>query len=51
MPIDYNLQGFSLESMLENFQKMMILDAIQEDNARLRSILTGKPSDVETNDD
>jgi nucleotide sugar dehydrogenase len=28
-----------------------LLDAIQEDNARLRGILTGKPSDVETNDD
>ena len=28
-----------------------LLDAIQEDNARLRSILTGKESDVETNDD
>ena len=28
-----------------------LLDAIQEDNARLRGILTGKQSDVETNDD
>jgi len=28
-----------------------LLDAIQEDNARLRSMLTGKPSDVETKDD
>ena len=28
-----------------------LLDAIQEDNARLRNILTGKESDVETNDD
>ena len=27
------------------------MEAIQTDNARLRSILTGKPSDVETNDD
>ena len=28
-----------------------LLDAIQEDNSRLRAILTGKESDVETNDD
>ena len=28
-----------------------LLEAIQQDNARLRSILTGKPSDVETGDD
>ena len=28
-----------------------LLDAIQEDNARLRTVLTGKESDVETNDD
>ena len=28
-----------------------LLEAIQEDNAILRSILTGKPSDVETGDD
>ena len=28
-----------------------LLDAIQEDNEGLRGILTGKPSDVETNDD
>lgn len=28
-----------------------LLDAIQEDNARLRGVLTGKTSDVETNDD
>ena len=28
-----------------------LLDAIQEDNDRLRTILTGKESDVETNDD
>ncbi len=27
------------------------MEAIQSDNARLRSMLTGKPSDVETNDD
>ena len=27
------------------------MEAIQSDNARLRNILTGKPSDVETNDD
>jgi len=31
--------------------KYDIFDAIQSDNARLRGILTGKPSDVETNDD
>ena len=27
------------------------MEAIQADNARLRSVLTGKPSDVTTNDD
>ena len=27
------------------------MEAIQSDNHRLRNILTGKPSDVETNDD
>jgi hypothetical protein len=27
------------------------MEAIQRDNARLRGILTGKPSDVETADD
>ncbi len=31
--------------------KYRLLEAIQEDNANLRSILTGKPSDVDTNDD
>ncbi len=31
--------------------KYEIMDAIQEDNARLRGILTGKPSDVASNDD
>jgi hypothetical protein len=28
-----------------------IFDALQTDNARLRSVLTGKGSDVETQDD
>ncbi len=28
-----------------------LLDAIQSDNSRLRKIVTGKPSDVETEDD
>ena len=28
-----------------------LLDAIQSDNSRLREIVTGKPSDVETEDD
>ena len=28
-----------------------IMDAMQQDNARLRTELTGKPSDVVTNDD
>ncbi len=31
--------------------KYDLMDAMQRDNARLRSILTGKPSDVVTNDD
>ena len=31
--------------------KYEILDAIQSDNKKLRKILTGKPSDVITNDD
>jgi UDPglucose 6-dehydrogenase len=31
--------------------KYAFLDAMQEDNARLRELLTGKPSDVDTNDD
>ena len=31
--------------------KYNLFDAIQTDNAALRGILTGKPSDVETNDD
>ncbi len=31
--------------------KYALMDAIQHDNAQLRSILTGKPSDVITNDD
>lgn len=31
--------------------KYALMDAIQKDNAQLRSILTGKPSDVVTNDD
>jgi len=31
--------------------KYEIMDAMQEDNAKLRGILTGKPSDVVTNDD
>ena len=31
--------------------KYDIMDAIQTDNAKLRTILTGKPSDVVTNDD
>ena len=31
--------------------RYQLLEAIQEDNANLRSILTGKPSDVDTNDD
>ncbi|WP_438995283.1 hypothetical protein [Poseidonia sp.] len=31
--------------------KYALMDAIQHDNAQLRSILTGKPSDVVTNDD
>ena len=31
--------------------KYELLDAIQTDNEQLRSILTGKPSDVITNDD
>ena len=31
--------------------KYNLMDAIQEDNALLRGILTGKPSDVVTNDD
>jgi hypothetical protein len=35
----------------EHGVKYNLFDAIQTDNAALRSILTGKPSDVETNDD
>ena len=31
--------------------KYNLMEAIQEDNERLRSVLTGKPSDVETGDD
>ncbi len=31
--------------------KYSFMDAIQDDNARLRTLLTGKPSDVVTNDD
>jgi len=31
--------------------KYDLLDAIREDNQRLRGVLTGKPSDVETADD
>ena len=31
--------------------KYELLEAIQNDNAQLRAILTGKPSDVTTNDD
>jgi len=31
--------------------KYELLDAIQRDNYELRDILTGKPSDVETQDD
>ena len=31
--------------------KYSIMDAMQQDNARLRTELTGKPSDVVTNDD
>ena len=31
--------------------KYAIMDAIQADNALLRELLTGKPSDVVTNDD
>ena len=31
--------------------KYALMDAIQEDNAALREIMTGKPSDVVTNDD
>ena len=35
----------------EHGVKYNLFDAIQTDNAALRGILTGKPSDVETNDD
>jgi hypothetical protein len=31
--------------------KYAFMDAIQDDNSHLRGILTGKPSDVVTNDD
>jgi len=31
--------------------KYDLMDAMQRDNARLRTVLTGKPSDVVTNDD
>jgi hypothetical protein len=31
--------------------KYDIMDAMQQDNERLRALLTGKPSDVVTNDD
>jgi hypothetical protein len=31
--------------------KYALMDAIQSDNAVLREMLTGKPSDVITNDD
>jgi UDPglucose 6-dehydrogenase len=31
--------------------KYEIMEALQNDNAQLRDILTGKPSDVETQDD
>jgi UDP-glucose 6-dehydrogenase len=31
--------------------KYALMDAIQQDNAALREIMTGRPSDVVTNDD
>ena len=48
LPKDSN----ALRVLAENLEvKYDWMEAIQKDNARLRSILTGKPSDVETNDD
>ena len=49
--LDYKV-GDALGVLAENLGiRYNLLEAIQEDNARLRSILTGKPSDVETGDD
>ena len=40
-----SMRPYLLEEVYE------LLDAMQTDNAGLRTILTGKPSDVVTNDD
>ena len=41
----------ALAVLAEFIGKYELLEAIQNDNENLRGILTGKPSDVVTNDD
>ena len=40
-----------LEVAADAETKEVLMDAMQHDNERLRTVLTGKPSDVVTNDD
>ena len=48
LPKDSLALGVLAESLGVKYD---IMDAMQRDNARLRELLTGKPSDVVTNDD
>lgn len=48
LPKDSNALTFLANKLGVKYQ---IMDAIQNDNKRLRTILTGKESDVETRDD
>ena len=48
LPKDSMALGVLADSMDCKYE---LLDAIQRDNAKLRGVLTGKPSDVVTNDD
>ena len=48
MPKDSQALAVLAESLACKYE---LLDALQTDNEQLRGILTGKPSDVITNDD
>ena len=48
LPKDSSALGVLAKELGVNYA---IMDAMQSDNAALRDVLTGKPSDVVTNDD
>ena len=48
LPKDSNALGVLAEKLGVKYE---IMDSLQNDNDRLRGLFTGKPSDVETNDD